>query len=346
MTITTPEALKLDYPVTRRIIDFIHETRKTFEAILLRQDPRLIVIIGPCSIHDTEAALEYAKRLKHLKDRYHDTLFIIMRAYVEKPRTVTGWKGFLNDPDLNHTFNIHKGLKLTRELFIALNQLGMPIGCELLNPYLAPYFIDLLSWGVIGARTTESQLHRELASLLPMPMGFKNNTDGNIDVALDAIYAANHAHHLLMLNEQGQFGMMQSQGNPFCHAILRGSRDATNYDEQSFVQTREALKMRGLLDAILIDCSHGNSQKDPEKQMQVIRALCQRIASQHHAPMGLLIESNLKHGKQSNQAPLIYGQSLTDACIGWEETETVLSQLHEAVSTSLSTVGEHQRALL
>lgn len=331
--VSTPEQLRNTLRITKAATSTVHSARSDLYDILNGNDKRLVVIIGPCSIHDADAAIEYATRLQTQIHQYRSTLCIIMRTYMEKPRTIMGWKGLINDPDLNAQFDMQKGLSIARSLLIEINSLGVPTGSEILNPLTVPYLVDLLSWSVVGARTAESQVHRELASNLPMAVGIKNSTSGNIAVAMDGIQAANHPHYFLGTNSAGQLSVIQSPGNPYCHIVLRGSHAQPNFDTMTFSETLNTLKSRGLCEQIMIDCSHGNSQKEPANQMQVIEKLSQRIATNQCAPFGVMIESNLVSGKQhlSRANKLTYGQSITDACIGWEETTTALAQLHDAM---------------
>lgn len=332
-TLITPEELHNALPIMQNCIDTVTRTREQFKAILNGDDARLVVIVGPCSIHDSKSAYEYAEKLQKKISRYQNTLCIIMRTYFEKARTTVGWKGMIYDPDLNHSFSIAKGLYQARSLLLEINSLGVPTGTEILNPLTAPYFSDLMSWAVIGARTAESQIHRELASHLAMPVGFKNGTNGDVRVAIDGIQAARQPHYFLSPDLSGKIEITHSTGNAYGHVVLRGSQHQPNYDTQTVQQTVTALNDLDLIPRIMIDCSHGNSQKNHTQQLPVLQALLQRIENGDDAIFGIMLESHLIAGKQPwipNQS-LRYGQSITDACIGWEETESALEQLHEAI---------------
>ena len=326
--LTTPQALHAQLQHTQKSADTVANTRNQLISILNHQDDRLVVIVGPCSIHDSNSALTYAKKLRLEIEKHDLTLCIIMRAYLEKARTSTGWKGFVNDPHLNLTFDIEKGLHAARSLLLTINALGVPTGTEILNPFVAPYFTDLTSWAAIGARTTESQIHREFAASLPMPVGFKNNTNGDIQVAIDAIKTALQPHHFLGADASGKIAV-----NPHCHVVLRGSQDKTNYDNDTIDRTHAALTQLNLMNHVMIDCSHGNSQKEYNQQMHVIDTLSQRIQQGDRKFFGVMLESHLTAGKQDwiSHQPMLGDQSITDACIGWEQTEMALNQLSEAV---------------
>lgn len=334
--IVSPQTLWQEYPLSATAQNTVSTKRCALFDILNGNDDRLVVVIGPCSIHDPIAAIEYAKKLRHLIDQHQDHLCILMRAYFEKPRTITGWKGLIDDPDLNGSHNIQKGLKIARKLLIDINEIGVATGSEILNPLSAPYFSDLLSWSVVGARTVESQVHRELAASLPMPIGFKNSTGGNINVAMDGMQAASRPHQYLTINENGQLISAKTQGNPYTHLVLRGSHKGANIDIETTKNTAQLLKSRHLCERFMIDCSHGNSQKDPHRQLNVINTLCDRIASNTIAPFGVMIESNLVGGRQqlAQANTLTYGQSITDACISFEETIIAIEKLSHAVTKS------------
>jgi len=306
-------------------------------AVIEQQDPkqRLLVVIGPCSIHDPKAALEYCDKLVTLKDRYADDLLIVMRSYLEKPRTTIGWKGLINDPDIDNTFNINKGLRTSRQLFVDLTTKGMPIASEMLDTISPQFLADLLSVGAVGARTTESQLHRELASGLSFPVGFKNGTDGTLGVAIDAIGAVRHPHHFLSVTKPGVVAIVGTVGNEDCFVILRGGTKGTNYDAASIAEAKEKLAAAGLRQSLMVDCSHGNSLKNHKNQPKVVKVLAEQLAQGEKAITGVMIESNLHEGAQKvpkeGPAGLKYGVSITDACIGWEDTESVLEELAQAV---------------
>ena len=294
-----------------------------------------MVVIGPCSIHDPAAALEYCDRLLQLKNQYKDDLLIVMRSYLEKPRTTVGWKGLVNDPDLDNTFNINKGLRISRQLFMDLTNKGMPIASEMLDTISPQYLADALSVGAIGARTTECQLHRELASGLSFPVGFKNATDGTLDIAIDAMGAVRRPHHFLSVTKPGVVAIVGTEGNEDCFVILRGGKQGTNYDPESVRQSKAMLEKKGFRPSIMIDCSHGNSEKNHKNQPKVAKVVADQIAAGDHAISGVMIESNINEGGQKipeeGKSGLKYGVSITDACIGWEDTEKVLAVLSEAV---------------
>ncbi|OGT68784.1 MAG: 3-deoxy-7-phosphoheptulonate synthase [Gammaproteobacteria bacterium RIFCSPHIGHO2_12_FULL_45_9] len=331
-----PPALIADeLPITPEATQTISTARLAASRILQGKDDRLLVVVGPCSIHDPQAALEYAAWLQECRTRYHDTLHLIMRVYFEKPRTTVGWKGLINDPTLDGNFNINKGLYLARELLLSLNNEGVPTGSEFLDTTIPQYIADLTSWSAIGARTTESQIHRELASGLSMPVGFKNSTTGQIDVAVDAVFAAHHPHHFLGVSKQGVAAIVSTAGNPDTHIILRGSKAATNYDAEAIAESCRLLSHHHLPPYIMVDCSHGNSRKDYTQQRVVADALAQQMEAGSRAIMGVMIESNLVAGNQalSPQQPLRYGQSITDACVDLPETDNIFKRLETAVLT-------------
>lgn len=328
-----PESLIDNIPLTQTAANTVITGREAASKIFNGSDDRLLVVVGPCSIHDTQAAIEYAKRLKPVALAHQDHLHIIMRVYFEKPRTRIGWKGLINDPHLDNSFDINTGLRTARQLLADIAALGLPAGVEFLDTITPQYVSDLVSWGAIGARTTESQIHRELASGLSMPIGFKNSTYGDIDVAIDGVKAAMHPHHFLSVTKEGHTAIVSTIGNNDGHIILRGGRGSTNYDETSVVKAAKLLDSAGLSAKLMVDCSHGNSEKDYTRQSLVVNSLCQQIQSGSHLIAGVMLESHLNPGKQ-NLLPgqdLAYGVSITDACIGWEETESVLQQLAEAV---------------
>ena len=309
--------------------------REEVARVLDGQDDRLLVVAGPCSVHDTKAALEYAHRLHDLAGSLARDLRIVMRVYFEKPRTTMGWKGLINDPRLDGSFRINEGLRLARGLLLDLVRLGLPAGCEFLDPISPQYTSDLVSWGAIGARTTESQVHRELASGLSMPVGFKNGTGGTVQIAIDAARAAGHPHRFLGVTEQGLASIVITRGNPECHVILRGGARGPNYDRASIAKVLDLLAASGVGQRVMVDASHGNSERDHDRQLAVVRDLASQIAEGSRGIFGLMIESNLVAGRQELRDPasLTYGQSITDACIGWDDTETVLRELAAAVRT-------------
>jgi 3-deoxy-7-phosphoheptulonate synthase len=327
-----PAILMEELPITDDASEEIASSRAQIEACLQKQDDRLVVVVGPCSIHDPNAAMEYASLLKKEADRLADDLMIVMRVYFEKPRTSIGWKGLINDPKLDGTFAINQGLRTARKLLLDISNAGLPCGCEFLDTIMPQFIADLVSWGAIGARTTESQVHRELASGLSCPIGFKNATNGNIKVAVDAIAAARHPHHFLSVTKQGLAAIVETNGNPACHIILRGGSDGPNYDSASIQQATDMLMAENLLPAIMIDCSHGNSAKQHDRQPIVAQEIANAVSSGNKYIFGCMLESHLKSGKQSIDAntPLTYGQSITDACLGWDETRPVLETLAQA----------------
>lgn len=330
--LVSPAELAEKIPLDQTTADFIMSSRKEIEAIINGEDDRLLVIIGPCSIHDTKAATDYAKQLKALRDIHHEKLLIVMRVYFEKPRTTVGWKGLISDPDLDKSFHVAKGLNLARQLLVDINQLGLPAGTEFLDMVTGQYISDLISWGAIGARTTESQVHRELASALSCPVGFKNGTDGNIKIAIDAIKASSVPHVLYSPDKSGQMCIYQTHGNPYAHVILRGGKEP-NYHSADIKQTEDILRASSIKERIMIDCSHGNSYKDHNKQIDVAQSIATQMAQGNHSIFGVMIESFIVAGQQSvvPDMPLIYGQSITDACIDINTSEELLTILANAV---------------
>ncbi len=321
-----------EFPITERAARTVYETRQAIHRILHGADDRLLVIIGPCSIHDVKAAKEYAEKLKEAKDRLDTDLLVVMRVYFEKPRTTIGWKGLINDPNLDGTFRINDGLCIGRKLLLDVNEMGMPAGCEFLDMITPQYIADLVSWGAIGARTTESQVHRELASGLSCPVGFKNGTDGNVRIAVDAIRAAHAPHHFLSVTKEGSTAIVSTAGNEDCHVILRGGR-RPNYDAVNVDAAGKSLAEAGIPARLMIDFSHGNSAKEPEKQLDVGREVAAQIAGGDGRIFGVMVESHLKAGRQDliPGKELVYGQSVTDGCIGWEDSRALLDTLAEAV---------------
>jgi 3-deoxy-7-phosphoheptulonate synthase len=329
----SPAILAEELPIAPAAEKIIDSTRSAVKDVLYEQDDRLLVVVGPCSIHDPGAALKYAELLLSAARRLSDDLLIVMRVYFEKPRTTVGWKGLINDPNLDESFQINAGLRTARRLLCDLNSLGMPCGCEFLDPISPQYISGLVSWGAIGARTTESQVHRELASGLSMPIGFKNGTDGTIKIAVDAVVSCARPHHFLGVTEQGLAGVVSTKGNPECHVILRGGASGPNYDAETVKSTAAQLVKVGLRRGLMVDCSHGNSRKDYRRQPEVAQALGEQIAGGERALIGVMLESNLVEGNQDLVAgkPLTYGQSITDACISWDSTVPVLEGLARAV---------------
>lgn len=322
-----PIAHLYELPITEYASEVVHDARHAIAELVHGRDKRLLVIIGPCSIHDSAAALEYGKRLNVLRQKYSKELLIVMRVYFEKPRTTVGWKGLINDPFLNGSYDINHGLRLARKLLLELNNMGMPAATEFLDMITPQYFADLISWGAIGARTTESQVHRELASGLSCPVGFKNGTDGNLKIAIDAIGAASHPHHFLSVTKAGHSAIVRTSGNPDCHIILRGGKEP-NYSHEHVSAAVNELNKNHVTPYLMIDCSHANSHKDYRQQMTVARDISTQIRAGEQHIMGVMVESNLAEGRQDK--PENYGQSITDACIGWEETEAMLELLAQA----------------
>jgi 3-deoxy-7-phosphoheptulonate synthase len=328
----TPEQLTGEHRLSDAAADTVAGARGALQRILSGRDDRLAVVIGPCSIHDTAAAMDYARRLVAERRRFAGTLEIIMRVYFEKPRTTVGWKGLINDPDLDGSFNINKGLGLARRLLLDVNELGLPAGCEFLDIITPQYFADLVAWGAIGARTTESQVHRELASGLSCPVGFKNGTDGNVRIAIDAVTSAAHPHHFLAVNKQGHSGIASTTGNADCHVILRGGK-TPNYDAASIEAACQQLTAAKLAPHVMVDVSHGNSSKKPENQPAVAADLARQVEGGERRILGLMVESHLKAGRQDlvPGRALEYGQSITDGCIDWASSVQVLETLSAAV---------------
>jgi len=328
-----PLILLEEQPLSERGSATVTKARRDIARILRGDDDRLVVIVGPCSIHDPGAAIEYGRRLRILADEHMADLCIVMRVYFEKPRTTVGWKGLINDPHLDGSFAINEGLRRARRVLLDLAELGLPAGCEFLDPISPQFTSDLVSWGAIGARTTESQVHRELASGLSMPVGFKNGTDGGVQIAIDAVRAAAHPHQFLGVTEQGLCAIVATRGNPDCHVILRGGATGTNYDAMSVQKTLAALRDAGLPPRLMIDASHGNSEKDHKRQPLVVREVAAQLGQGETGIMGMMMESFLVDGRQNlvDRAKLVYGQSITDACLGWDATVPVLHELAEGV---------------
>ena len=322
-----PIAHLYELPISEIAADLVETTRHQIADLVHGRDQRLLVIIGPCSIHDPKAALEYAQRLLPLRKKYEKELLIVMRVYFEKPRTTVGWKGLINDPYLNGTFDINFGLRQARRLLLDLNNLGMPASTEFLDMITPQYYADLISWGAIGARTTESQVHRELASGLSCPVGFKNGTDGNLKIAIDAISAASHPHHFLSVTKAGHSAIVHTAGNPDCHVILRGGKEP-NYSAEHVKAAADQLAKAGVTTKLMVDFSHANSRKDYTRQMEVACDVAVQLQNGEQNIMGIMVESHLVEGRQDK--PETYGQSITDACIGWDTTEELLSLMAEA----------------
>ena len=331
-----PAILLEEIPITERASNVVSDARVVVSNVLDGRDPRLVVIVGPCSIHDVKAALEYAERLKAIADRMADRLVIVMRTYFEKPRTVVGWKGLINDPDLDGSFHINKGLRLARQLLRDINDLGLPTGSEFLDTQIPQHIADLTSWVAIGARTAESQVHRELASGLSMPVGFKNSTDGSTQVAVDAVLTAGSPHWFPSVTKQGVSAIFQTVGNDACHVILRGgTRTGPNFSAEHIAKVCARLAAKGLRERVMVDCSHGNSHKDHWKQADVVTDVCAQVAAGSRQIFGVMLESHLVEGRQDYVPgrPAVYGQSITDACLSLAQTEPLLDQLAQAQQT-------------
>lgn len=333
----TPDEIKTLFPLNETLENQIANSRQQIINILERKDPRLLIVCGPCSIHDPDAAIEYAHKLKQLSDELNQELFIVMRVYFEKPRTTVGWKGLINDPHMDSSFDIECGLKKARKLLLDITKIGLPIATEALDPNTPQYIGDLISWSAIGARTTESQTHREMASGLSMPVGFKNGTDGSLGVAINAMKSASMSHRFVGINQKGQVSVLQTQGNPHGHVILRGGK-APNYDADNVNLCEIEMQKSGLTPTLMIDCSHGNSNKDYRRQPLVVDSLIEQIKQGNKSIIGVMIESNLNEGNQSSELPraqMKYGVSVTDACINWTTTEEVLRKMSHELADSL-----------
>ncbi|NIQ95123.1 MAG: 3-deoxy-7-phosphoheptulonate synthase [Desulfuromonadales bacterium] len=330
--IISPSDLKQVFPLSEQSAQFVAHSRQQLQDILYRRDKRLMAVVGPCSIHDPRAALEYAERLAALGKELSDQLLLIMRVYFEKPRTTIGWKGLINDPDLNGTHQISKGLGVARRLLCAITDLQLPIAGEMLDPVTPHYLADLISWGAIGARTTESQTHREMASGLSFPVGFKNGTDGNLQIAIDAMGAARHPHSFLGINNEGRSSIVQTTGNPDVHIVLRGGSDRPNYFPEDIAATEEMLTKSELNTSVMVDCSHANSFKDHSRQPEVLEKVIDQIGNGNKSICGVMLESNLEEGNQPMKddiSQLRYGVSITDKCLDWPTTERILRQAHD-----------------
>ena len=336
----TPERLKSELPLGDISIATVESSRNTISKILSGEDPRLLVVVGPCSIHDTSAAIDYAKKLKVLADQVSDTLFIVMRVYFEKPRTTVGWKGLINDPYLNDTFKIEEGLRIGRQLLLDITSLGLPTSTEALDPISPQYLQDLISWSAIGARTTESQTHRELSSGLSSAVGFKNGTDGGLEVAINALQSVASPHRFLGINNSGEVSIIHTRGNPDAHVVLRGGSNGPNYDSVNIKLAEQALSDANLNLNIMVDCSHANSNKDHNLQPLVLEDIANQISDGNSSIIGVMIESNLEAGNQSlspNLDDLEYGVSVTDKCIDWSTTVTSLQEMAAKVKDALQT---------
>lgn len=333
--VIAPEDLKQVFPLSEEDAEFITASRRQIKKILHNQDKRLMAVVGPCSIHDPEAALDYADKLARLHHELSDQLFLVMRVYFEKPRTTVGWKGLINDPDLNGTHQISKGLGVARRLFSEITAKQLPVATEMLDTFIPQYYADLISWGAIGARTTESQPHREMSSGLSFPVGFKNSTDGNLQIAINAMGTARHPHSFLGVNHEGRIAIVKTNGNPDVHIVLRGGNAAPNYSPEDVALCADKLHQAGLEEAIMVDCSHANANKDHNRQPEVLDSVLSQIESGNSSLRAVMIESNLYEGNQplgDNLQELKYGVSVTDKCLSWETTEACLRQAHERLA--------------
>ena len=335
--LVTPDVLKAELPASTRVRELVAASRAAVADILARRDHRLVVVVVPCSIHDPDAALEYAQRLASTAAKLSDQLFIVMRTYFEKPRTTVGWKGLINDPHLDDSFQIGDGLVIARKLLLAISELGLPLSTEALDPITPQYLHDLITWSAIGARTTESQTHRELASGLSSAVGFKNSTDGSLEVAMNALQSVASPHRFLGINSAGQVSLIQTTGNPNAHVVLRGGTSGPNYDSASVARCEQALGRIGQRPNIMVDCSHANSNKDHNLQVQVAHCVAEQIRGGNGSIIGLMIESNLGGGNQKLSGTLRYGVSVTDACIDWQVTERLLTELASSLAEHLPT---------
>lgn len=331
--LVSPAQIHEQFPLTDTASETTAGARQEIENIMDGADDRLVVVVGPCSIHDPESAMDYAQRLTKLKQELSNELMIVMRVYFEKPRTTVGWKGLINDPDLNDSYNVNKGLGIARQLLISINELGLPAGCEYLDLITPQYTADVVAWGAIGARTTESQCHRELASGLSCPVGFKNGTNGNTKIAVDAIGAASNPHHFLSVTKEGRTAIFNSTGNKYCHVILRGGANQPNYEAEYVQASAEMLENANLKPNIMIDFSHANSFKTPARQAEVCEDVCKQLSAGEKRIFGVMIESHIVEGNQKVVAgqPLTYGQSITDGCLGWDKTVELCQNLADAV---------------
>ena len=333
----TPHEVKMELPASEAVLHGVAMAREDIRAILERRDHRLLVVVGPCSIHDPEGALDYATRLAGLARETSDSLLLVMRTYFEKPRTTTGWKGLINDPSLDDTFHVERGIRVARKLLLQIAELGLPLATEALDPIMPQYLQDLITWSAIGARTTESQTHREMASGLSCAVGFKNGTDGSLDVAINALQSVSSPHRFLGINQRGQVSVVHTRGNANAHIVLRGGSAGPNYDAASVARCEQALAAAGLVPNIMVDCSHANSNKDHTRQPLVAEAVAQQIAAGNPSIVGLMVESNLGAGNQklNDPASLAYGVSITDACVDWDATATMLRSLSRTLEGPL-----------
>ncbi|HSW72150.1 MAG TPA: 3-deoxy-7-phosphoheptulonate synthase [Chlamydiales bacterium] len=335
MKLPSPFSIKADYPLSATAKEFIEESRAISRQILIKKNSKLALVIGPCSIHNYKEAIEYALLLKELLSQVQDKFYIVMRVFVEKPRTKTGWKGFIYDPLLDGSYQTAKGIALSRKLLLELAEMGMPTATELVDPLFTPYIEDLITWGFIGARTSASPIHRQLASGLTFPIGFKNSVDGNIELALDGVESASIPHSHIGIDNEGRIAKISTSGNPFCHLVLRGSDQTTNFDPISMEGIVTEMKERSQ-ERLLVDCSHGNSRKIAEKQTISFTSVVEQVANGNDAIMGLMLESYLQTGKQTLKQKLLPGVSVTDSCLGWEETEKLIFFGHSLLSSDIT----------
>lgn len=335
--LSSPAELKAMYPADEALMAKVMEGRSAIQAVLDRKSRKHILIAGPCSIHNEDAALEYAEKLLRLQEKVSSTMILVMRAYFEKPRTTVGWKGLIYDPDLDESYNIEKGLRLARKILREIIRMGLPTATEILEPIIPQFIADLVSWAAIGARTTESQTHRQMTSGLSMPTGFKNSTDGSILNAVNAIKSARTRHSFIGITEDGKASLFRTRGNPYGHLVLRGGDKSPNYEPEHIAFARIVMERAGLPPNIIIDCSHANSAKQPERQLDVLREVVRQSCEGERAIVGSMLESNLSHGSQSIKASVLDpGISITDACIGWDQTEEVILESHERLNCSMS----------
>jgi 3-deoxy-7-phosphoheptulonate synthase len=344
----SPAFIKSEFPITPKAANLVAKTRSSIRQILAGEDRRILAIVGPCSIHDVKAALDYGAKLTRLRDELQDRLEIVMRVYFEKPRTTVGWKGLINDPHLDNSYDINTGLRTARKLLLDLTEIGLPAATELLDPITPQYIADLICWTAIGARTTESQIHRQMASGLSMPVGYKNGTDGNLKTAIDAMLAARISHHFLGINMDGLASIVETTGNPDGHLVLRGGGDRPNYFAEDIELAAKTLKQKDLNPNLTIDCSHGNSSKDYQRQPLVLENIVQQVESGSSYIAGVMIESHLVAGNQAlenRDRPLVYGQSITDACVDWDITTTMLRKLADAVDRGRPEIAKNRVSL-
>ena len=338
-TLITPTDLKKMVPASESALATVAEGRLTIKRILNREDPRLFLVVGPCSIHDADAAMDYANKLKALAEEVSDTLFLVMRVYFEKPRTTVGWKGYINDPDMDDSFNIRKGLEMGRKLLVDLSEMGLPTSTEALDPVSPQYLQDMISWSAIGARTTESQTHREMASGLSSAVGFKNGTDGGLEVAINALQSVSAPHRFLGINHEGEVAIIHTRGNSHAHIVLRGGGGKTNFDATSVAECEQQLLKNGIAANVMIDCSHANSEKQHERQVSVMSDVADQIAAGNQSVIGFMVESHINSGNQkvpADKSQLAYGVSITDACVDWATTEKMIRDLRDTVKPVLA----------